>query len=70
MGTHIWVVIYGWSYMGDHIWVVIHEWSYMGGHIWVVIYGWSHMIIPYMSPLGVSYMVNHIRDESYTDVHI
>ena len=30
----------------------------------------SHMIIPYMSPLGASYMVNHIREESYTDVHI
>jgi len=42
MGVHIWVYIYGCTYMGVHIWVYIYGCTYMGVHIWVYIYGCTY----------------------------
>ena len=44
MGIHIWVYIYGYTYMGIHIWVYIYGYTYMGIHIWVYIYGYTYNI--------------------------
>ena len=43
MGGHIWVAIFGRSYMGGHIWAVIFGWPYLGSHIWAAIFGWPSL---------------------------